>query len=665
MGTSAFQCGAIVRIEDVLYRLIQQSPEFWQLKNLTTGLLVQKKYEELQRLHIERKLVFVNGDKTKSPTPIINVCPEQMDLAKLRLTYVRAVLDIPNTAAVMEAAIVGAWNECKQQPKDRPGWITVYRWKKRYLDAGSDIRALIDNSSRKGNRKNRFPEAVTEICKGAIEDKFLSRERGTIQDTCNEAILRVRDENLLRLESMALPLPTPRFIKRLLDQIPEFDKYSARYGRDAALREFRSVNGHRTTEAPLDRAEIDHTQLDLFVIDDERCLPLGRPWVTACIDDFSRCILGVYVGFVPPSCLSVSKCLKDAFLPKIQLHDLYPSIKNDWLAHGVMRELVLDNGLEFHSHALTNACQSLGIVMCFSPRRTPWFKGKIERWFGTLNHDLAHKIAGTTFSDIFERGDYNPAKQALITLSTLNTAIKQWICDVYHQRPHRTLQMSPDQRWRSSITSLDIKLPEDVADLEVIMGQPDTRTLSHKGIELKGLLYNSHELEDLRRRCGPKLEVEIRVDESDIGHIFVIAPDSRQFFRVPALHFEYANGLSSWQHDLFRSKAREWEHEPNSTGWLQAKGEIIELIERDFSIRRKSSRKRVGRFLEDTERAARSGNTAAIQSSASLTQRGNPGSESLHLVATETYRESDSTVPVNATLPRRFSRIHQTRQHNE
>ena len=70
------------------------------------------------------------------------------------------------------------------------------------------------------------------------------------------------------------------------------------------------------TREPLERAEIDHTNLDLFAIDDETLLPLGRPWFSACEDDYTRCILGMFVGFIPPSFLTVSLCLKDVFRPK-------------------------------------------------------------------------------------------------------------------------------------------------------------------------------------------------------------------------------------------------------------------------------------------------------------------------------------------------------------
>jgi len=47
-----------------------------------------------------------------------------------------------------------------------------------------------------------------------------------------------------------------------------------------------------------------------LVVDDQSGLPLGRPSVTACIDCYTRCILGIYIGFNPPSYQSVAACLK-------------------------------------------------------------------------------------------------------------------------------------------------------------------------------------------------------------------------------------------------------------------------------------------------------------------------------------------------------------------
>jgi putative transposase len=411
-------------------------------------------------------------------------------------------------------------------------------------------------------------------------------------------------ENELRPGSDQLPMPTRRLITRLIADIPEFEKYSARYGHDAALKKFRSVKGHRVISAPLERAEIDHTHLDLFVVDDKTSLPLGRPYVTACIDSYTRCILGIYVGFNPPSYQSVAACLKDCFLPKINLREEYPGIVNEWAAHGVMRQLVVDGGQEFYSKSLEQVCLSLGIEWCAAPRREPWFKGKIERFFGTFNRGIAHGIPGTTFSNIFEKDDYDPSKHAVVTFSTLKWIVRKWIADVYHQEIHRSLQTTPARMWASSIRPEDIRLPDESTQLDAIMGRIYRRVLTHKGIEFEGLFYSSPELNDLRIQGGANLEVEIRVDESDIGLIYVVWPKTNSTYRVPARNMKYANGISLWQHTIFRKWQRERDPlNQNPYGWLKAQEEIQRRIEEDLHLKRRRTRMRVARYREASEKA--------------------------------------------------------------
>jgi len=427
----------------------------------------------------------------------------------------------------------------------------------------------------------------------------LRRERNTIQERFEDALLRVMKENELRPDSDQLPMPTRRFITRLIADIPEFDKYSARYGHDAALKRFRFVRGQRLVSAPLERAEIDHTHLDLFVVDDRTSLPLGRPYVTACIDSYTRCILGLYVGFNPPSYQSVAACLKDCFLPKVNLKEEYSDIVNEWAAHGVMRELVVDGGQEFYSKSLEQVCLSLGIEWCAAPRREPWFKGKIERFFGTFNRGVAHGIPGTTFSNIFEKDEYDPSKHAVVKFSTLKWIIRKWIADVYHQETHRALQTTPARMWETCIKPEDIRLPDESTQLDCIMGRVYRRVLTHKGIEFEGLFYSSPELSELRIKGGANLEVEIRVDESDIGSIYVVCPKTNSTYRVPARNIEYANGISLWQHSIFKK----WQKErhplnQNPFGWLKAEEEIQRRIEEDLHLKRRRTRMRVARFKE-------------------------------------------------------------------
>src|SRR5216110_2862287 len=101
----------------------------------------------------------------------------------------------------------------------------------------------------------------------------------------------------------------------------------ARYGKRRADMEFRVSSAGPGTSRTLQRVTMDHTPSDIIVVDDNSMLPLGRPTITSALDEYSRCPMGFYSGFEPPSCLSVMRCLKHAILPKMYVPRECPSIK--------------------------------------------------------------------------------------------------------------------------------------------------------------------------------------------------------------------------------------------------------------------------------------------------------------------------------------------------
>ena len=604
MATACFEQGTIVQIEGNQHRLSRKIDDCWQLEHSKTGRIVEYTQQDLLRMTAEQTLTFPGSVSIYKGRPASrDLSPTDLELAKLRRSYVLAVLDTPNSRIPLEEAIHGAWKRLKS-PEKAPGWVSVYWWKRNFLSAKGDARALVNNGRSRGNRYGRYPAAVIEFCEQSISAKYLSRTRNSIQQTLEDVLLRVKKENNLRPACDALPLPTRRLIAGMIANIPAFDKHAARYGHDSAVKAFRGVTGHAVIQAPLERAEIDHTLLDLMVVDDQSGLPLGRPSVTACIDCYTRCILGIYIGFNPPSYQSVAACLKDCFLPKVNLQRDYPGIVNEWPAYGVMHNLVVDGGLEFYSASLEQVCLSLNVNWIAAPRRTPWFKGKIERFLGTMNRAVAHGVPGTTFSNIFEKGDYNPAKHAVVTLSTLRKVVRMWIADVYHQQVHRSLQTTPAKMWTSSIKPEDIRLPDETTQLDVVMGRVESRSLSHKGIEFEGLFYNSPELIELQRKEGKKLTVEIRVNESDIGSIYVLSPKTSKAYTVPALDREYASGISLWQHKVIKNYQRQhFDKDDGVDGWSQAKDEISREIDECFKRKRTRTHKRIARYRETSEQA--------------------------------------------------------------
>lgn len=618
MGRAKFMKGTegILNGHKVIF-IRQIGSGLWQLEDQSTGELTRKSQTDLLDAYLGGTFKFVekysgtpSACKAKGKENAIkqfNRLPDKIqNRAKNRRVYINALLtELGPTPskALAEAVIKKTWLSIKW-PDKPPHPVTVWRWTKRFLPAGNDIRSVVDRYHLSGNHVTRLPEKLHEILLGSIDVVYLTEERKTIQDTLDYSITEVRRENLLRISAQQLPMPKLRQIKRLIEAIPAYDRYAARHGRLAAERHFRSALKKPVTSFPLERAEIDHTRLDLFVVDEETMLPLGRPWLTLCLDVHTRGILGIDLSFDPPSHLTVARCLRHAMLPKGDLQARFPSITGQWEMFGIMETLVCDNGAEFHGDSLEIACLNLGINIQYCPRKQPWFKGSVERTLGTVNRGVAHGVPGTTFSNILEKADYDAAHKATVTLSTLREIIHLWIVDYYHQRPHKSIGDTPAHAWQTEVVGMDIPLPSDPEELKAILGKIDTRELTHKGIEINSLFYNSAEAGLITRRQGTDLTVTVRYQEDDLGSIHILAPDTNTYVEVPAIDQDYAAGLTLWQHRVCRRYAkRHLKGRTDTVALAEAKRRIIELIEDDFGRKRRKTRARSGRFTQNTQSA--------------------------------------------------------------
>jgi len=133
--------------------------------------------------------------------------------------------------------------------------------------------------------------------------------------------------------------------------------------------------------------EIDHTPLDLFVVDERDGLPIGKPYINACVDKYSAMVPGWHIGFHQGGYESIMLCLQHAFLPKPSYRTLYGT-EHDYPVYVLFEKLCIDNGRDFKSANLKNALAESGIIREEMPSRTPWFKGSIERYFRTVSQRL-------------------------------------------------------------------------------------------------------------------------------------------------------------------------------------------------------------------------------------------------------------------------------------
>lgn len=74
------------------------------------------------------------------------------------------------------------------------------------------------------------------------------------------------------------------------------------------------------TDYPMSTVQVDHSLVQLCLVDSEERLLIGDAWLTLVVDCFSRTILGFFISLNAPSTLNYGLALAHAFLPKRQVH---------------------------------------------------------------------------------------------------------------------------------------------------------------------------------------------------------------------------------------------------------------------------------------------------------------------------------------------------------
>ena len=276
-----------------------------------------------------------------------------------------------------------------------------------------------------------------------------------------------------------------------------------------------------------------------------------------------------------------------------------------------MELIAVDNGMDLHSDALESACQEMGIQILFCGSKTPQHKGAIERFFRTMNMGLIHRLPGTVFSNVDQRGDYPAEDNAVIDMETLLHLLTKWVVEVYNVTKHRGIGARPIDRWRGSADKRIIELPVYPQQIEVISGIPAKRTLFHYGIELDGIQYNSELLQTIRRRAGENRPVNLKFYEDTVGHIHVFDPFDKEYIKVPAKLEEYAEGLPREIHRLVREHARKrfGEH-CLSAQLLEARAEIEALVQQALKNKKMGFRKKGAAILQHDSEALLRGEDA-------------------------------------------------------
>jgi putative transposase len=151
--------------------------------------------------------------------------------------------------------------------------------------------------------------AAEAVVRDAITDVYLQPEKPRLSDLLKE-IQR-------QCQRKGLRIPNFRTVKRRVDAIDAKEHLRKRAGAKAANDRFRPTRVLSTSDLlPLERVQIDHTRVDVIVVDEGDRLPIGRPWSTLAMDVASGAVLGFSVSLEGPSVVSVALMLVQAVLPK-------------------------------------------------------------------------------------------------------------------------------------------------------------------------------------------------------------------------------------------------------------------------------------------------------------------------------------------------------------
>ncbi|RWX58926.1 transposase, partial [Mesorhizobium sp. M4B.F.Ca.ET.089.01.1.1] len=282
--------------------------------------------------------------------------------------------------------------------------------------------------------------------------------------------------------------PSCQALKARIVELDPAEVARARDGSKAARDRFRPVPGEYAAQGAFDVVQIDHTLVDVIVVDRLYRRPLQRPWLTLAIDIASRTVAGFYLTLEPPSSVSVALATHHIVQPKeAWLAGL--GIDAKWPTCGFPDAIHIDNAKEFRSRALQRGAEEYGIKIIHRPVATPHYGGHIERLIGTMM-GAVHLLPGTTFSDIDERGDYDPVGNAAMTLDEL----ERWIAleiTRYHADRHGTLGIPPLSAWHEAVArrAWPVRQPHDLAGFMIDFLPSLDRLVRRDGIHLFGLRY--------------------------------------------------------------------------------------------------------------------------------------------------------------------------------
>jgi putative transposase len=255
--------------------------------------------------------------------------------------------------------------------------------------------------------------------------------------------------------------------------------------------------------------QADHCLLDILVLNEKG--QQERPWLTIILDDYSRAVAGYFLTFQAPTAIQTALTLHQA---------IWNKRNSDWMICGIPEHFYTDHGSDFTSNHMEQAAIDLKINLIFSSVGVPRGRGKIERFFLTVNQLLLQNLPGYLG---------NNTDDSLLTFKELDEKVADFVVYNYHHRIHGTTKQAPIVAWNKS--GFLPNMPQNLESLDLLLLHvAKTRKVHSDGIHFQGLRYIDPNLaayvgETVVIRYDPRDLAEIRIFYEDRYLCTAISPE--------------------------------------------------------------------------------------------------------------------------------------------
>ncbi|CAH0318260.1 MAG: transposase [Mycobacterium sp.] len=473
---------------------------------------------------------------------VLTASAEQWEQARARFAVLNELM---NRSAIGTSAVEDAAQQLSVSPRRVYALLSILR------NGEGAVTDLLVSAPAGGRGRSRVPDEVEDVITEHINREFLARQKLSV------AALHRRIAQACH--RAGLPIPARNTVNARIAAMHPGRVARSRGGPDAARSRQSAGDVPPPVTAVLQQVQIDHTVVDLMIVDEYDRAPIGRPYLTIAIDVLSRCIPGFVVTLDPPSAVSVGLCLGRVCSDKsVWIDSLGLGADVRWPMAGKPHRLYIDNASEFKSEALQRGCEQHGIDLGYRPPGRPHYGGIVERIIGTVMTQV-HELPGTTFSNPTQRGSYDSDSKAALTLREL----ERWLVlavAAYHAEVHTGLRQSPAARWTSSTDADSALASSTVVDetaflvdfLPVIR-----RRLTRTGFVIDHIQYFANALKPWIARRETLGQFVIRRDPRDLSRVWVLDPDSGGgYIEVPYRTMSHP-AVTLWEHRAAVTRLRE------------------------------------------------------------------------------------------------------------